>query len=87
MMSGLYLIALGSGGIKPVSAHVGDQLERAMAISCPKFWMVLYLNQCWGVYIDYADAMAAGMVWATVGIWDSRSINGDCHRRFLDGPT
>ena len=29
MMTGLYLIALGSGGIKPcVSAHVGDQFGK-----------------------------------------------------------
>jgi proton-dependent oligopeptide transporter, POT family len=45
MMTGLYLIALGSGGIKPcVSAHVGDQFGRANSHWLTKVFGWFYIS-------------------------------------------
>ena len=45
LLSGLVLIALGSGGIKPcVSAHVGDQFGKANSRLLPRVFGWFYLS-------------------------------------------
>ncbi len=53
MLSGLYLIALGSGGIKPcVSAHVGDQFGEKNQHLITKIFNIFYFSINFGAVIS-----------------------------------
>ena len=55
LYTGLFLIALGAGGIKPcVSAHVGDQFDKSNASLLTKVFAIFYFSINFGAFFSMA---------------------------------
>ena len=54
-------------------------------VALESVWLVLHVDKCRGLYLYAADALALGVVWSSLGIWNPRSVNGYCDGGLLDG--
>src|SRR4029078_9985736 len=64
--TGLGLIAIGSGGIKPcVSAHVGDQFGRASCFRLSTIYQACYFTINFGSFFAY---LLIPLIWKHAGI-------------------
>ena len=84
-MFGLFLIALGSGGIKPcVSANVGDQFDKTNQYLIPKLYSIFYFSINFGaLFFAVGHSIFKGTLWPFGCLWHTGCFNGHCHHYFL----
>lgn len=85
---GLFLIALGSGGIKPlVASFVGDQFDQSSKHLAQEGIRCFLLDHQLRILLRLvADAAVPQTVWSFSRLRHSRGVDADRHHRLLEWP-